>query len=259
MKLDQLKYRPPVFWVPFTAILLIWLVYYLDWRFYLGWRDYGIQPRKISGLKGILLSPFLHGSISHLWNNTLALLITLPLICYYYYNHWKTLVFGGILLSGIGTWLIAESGNHIGASGLVYVLTSYLFFTGIRSKQYKLMAVSLVVVLIYGSSVWYMFPDIEQGISWQGHLSGFLSGIILSYSLEKPQFEPHYKYDWQRPDFDESKDEFIRNFDKSGNFRPLPLLRIDDMGYVYNDSFHYKLNNNLTIKTTLRQSYEFYI
>lgn len=259
MKLDQLKYRPIVFWVPFTAILLIWLVYYLDWRFYLGWRDYGIQPRKISGLKGVFFSPLLHGSVKHLFNNSLALAMLLPLICYYYFNNWKTIISYGVLFAGLGTWIIAESGNHIGASGLVYVLTSYLFFTGIRSKQYKLMAVSLVVVLIYGSSVWYMFPDIEQGISWQGHLSGFLVGLILSFILQKPQFEPIYTYEWQKPDFDESKDEFIRNFDKNGNFRPLPLLRIDDMGYVYNDSFHYKLNNNLTIKTTLRQSYEFYV
>lgn len=247
MNLDQLKYRPPVFWVPFTAILLIWLVYYLDWNYFLEWKDYGIRPRTFSGLKGILFSPFLHGSISHLWNNTLALFITLPLICYYYFNHWKTLVFGGILLSGIGTWFIAESGNHIGASGLVYVLTSYLFFTGIRSKQYRLMAISFLTVILYGSSVWYMFPDIEKGISWQGHLAGFLSGIILSYSLEKPQFEPYYKYDWQRPDFDESKDDFIRQFDKKGNFKPLPLLRKDELGYVYNETFH-RLNGKRTEK-----------
>lgn len=237
MKLDQLKYRSHVFWVPFAFILTIWMVYYLDWRYFLEWNDYGVIPRTTEGLRGVLFSPFLHGSIMHLWNNTIALAVLLPLICYYYFNNWKILVFGGILLSGIGTWLIAKTGTHIGASGLIYVLTSYLFFTGIRSKQYRLMALSFLMVILYGGSVWYMLPDVEEGISWQGHLAGFLSGMFLSYVLEKPQFESYYKYDWQYPDYDESKDEFIKQFDAKGNFKPLPLLRIEADGYVYNETF----------------------
>lgn len=240
MKTDQLTLRKHVFWVPFAFILVIWLVYYLDWRYFLDWKSLGIVPRTFKGLRGILFSPFLHGSVQHLWNNTLALVILLPLTCYYYFKNWKTLIFAGITLSGVGTWLIAKTGTHIGASGLIYVLTAYMFFTGIRSKQYRLMAVSLVVVMFYGSSVWYMLPDIEEGISWQGHLAGFLSGLGLSYLLKKPQFESKYKYEWQHPDYDESKDDFIRQFDAKGNFNPLPLLRKDADGYIYNDTFHRK-------------------
>lgn len=240
MKTDQLTFKPQIIWVPFVALLVIWVVYYLDWRFFLEWKQYGIVPRTFKGLRGVLFSPFLHGSVQHLWNNTLALLILLPLICYYYFKNWKVLIVSGILLSGIGTWLIAKNGVHIGASGLIYVLTSYMFFTGIRSRHYRLMAISFVVVMLYGGSVWYMLPDIEEGISWQGHLSGFLSGLILSFMLDKPQLEPQYKFDWQHPDFDESKDHFIRQFDKNGNFNPLPLLRTDVNGYTYNDTFHRK-------------------
>lgn len=250
MKVDQLKYRPQVFWVPFAFLLAIWLVYYLDWRYFFEWKDYGILPRTFKGLRGVLFSPFLHGSIQHLWNNSLALLVLLPLICYYYFKNWKTLIFGGILLSGIGTWLIATSGNHIGASGLIYVLTSYMFFTGIRSKQYKLMAVSFVMVILYGGSVWYMLPNIEEGISWQGHLAGFLSGLLLSYVLERPRFESQYTYDWQYPDYDESKDDFIKQFDTNGNFNPQPLLRRDFQGYIYNDTFHRK---HCPLQSTLYQ------
>src|SRR5690606_10402502 len=241
MKIDPLHYRSEIFWVPFAFVIAIWAVYYLDWNYFLEWKEWGIVPRTFRGLRGIFFSPFLHGSIGHLWNNTLALVLLLPLICYYYYKYWKILVFGGIMLSGIGTWLIAENGTHIGASGLIYVLTSYLFFTGIRSKQYRLMAISFLIVILYGSSVWYMFPDVEEGISWQGHLAGFFSGILLSFLLKKPQFEPQYKYDWQRPDFDESQDDFIRQFDKNGNFRPLPLLKKGDDGYVYNERFYIKM------------------
>lgn len=245
MKTDELKYRPQVVWVPFASLLALWVAYYLDWRYFLEWNDFGIVPRTLKGLRGVLFSPFLHGSVQHLWNNSLALLVLLPLTCYYYYKNWKTLIFGGILLSGIGTWIIAKSGTHIGASGLIYVLTAYMFFTGIRSKQYRLMAISFLMIILYGGSVGYMLPDIEEGISWQGHLAGFLSGLLLSYLLDKPQLEPQYKYDWKRPDYDESKDDFIRQFDRNGNFNPLPLLRTDADGYVYNDTFHRK-NGNFT-------------
>src|SRR5690606_41350609 len=82
MKTDQLTLRKHVFWVPFAFILVIWLVYYLDWRYFLDWKSLGIVPRTFKGLRGILFSPFLHGSVQHLWNNTLALAILLPLTCY---------------------------------------------------------------------------------------------------------------------------------------------------------------------------------
>lgn len=238
METDQLKYRPAVFWVPFIFILTLWLIYYLDWRYFFEWNNYGIVPHTFKGLRGVFLSAFLHGSVQHLWNNTIALAVLLPLICYYYYQNWQTLVFGGIVLSGLGTWLIATSGTHIGASGLIYVLTAYMFFTGIRSKQYRLMAISFLMIILYGGSVWYMLPDVEEGISWQGHLAGFISGFMLSYILKKPQLEPQYKYNWQHPDFDETKDDFIKQFDSKGNFKPLPLLHTDAQGYTFNDTFY---------------------
>lgn len=251
MKIDQLTFKKETVWVPFTFILIIWLVYYLNWSFFLELNNFGIIPRTTVGLRGVLFSPFLHGSIQHLWNNSLALLVLLPLTCYYYYKNWKVLVFGGILMSGVGTWLIAKTGTHIGASGLIYVLTAYMFFTGIRSKQYRLMAISFLMIILYGGSVWYMLPDVEKGISWQGHLAGFISGIILSYVLKRPQFELEYKYAWQHPDYDESQDEFIKQFDSKGNFRPLPLLRKDIDGYVYNETFHKKLEQHNKVFTIL--------
>src|SRR5690606_39942568 len=101
----------------------------------------------------------------------------------------------------------------------------YMFFTGIRSKQYRLMALSFVIVLLYGGSVWYMLSDIEEGISWQGHLAGFISGLILFFLLHKPQFEPQYTYDWQHPNYNELKNDFIRQFDAKGKFNTLQIGR----------------------------------
>src|SRR5690606_9039145 len=74
--------------------------------------------------------------------------------------------------------------------------------------------------------------------------AGFISGFLLSYILKKPQFEPEYKYDWQHPDYDERSDDFIKQFDANGNYNPLPLLRKDTNGYIYNETFHRKNNSN---------------
>jgi len=94
----------------------------------------------------------------------------------------KVLLFG-ILFSGLITWVIGRPSYHIGASGIIYLLASFIFFKGIFTKHYRLVALSLVVVFIYGSLLWYIFP-MENGISWEGHLGGFLSGLDISIKME---------------------------------------------------------------------------
>lgn len=232
-----------MFYFPFLTLLSIWSIYYLDWNYFLELNQYGIAPRTLKGLRGIFFSPFLHGSLSHLWNNTLALIVLLPLMVYYYQKNWVKTILFGTLLSGFGTWAIAQHGIHIGASGVIYMLVAYMFFSGMLSKHYRLMAIALVVVVLYGSLVWYMFPNVEEGISWQGHLAGFLSGLLLSLLLDRPKYEPKYTFDWQQPDFDESQDDFISQFDANGNFNPQPKVYIDEKKYVFplNQNNHRKL------------------
>lgn len=240
MQYDRLTYRPAVALFPFLFILLIWGVYYLDWYYFLDWKSLGILPRQWSGLKGILFSPLLHGSIEHLWSNTTAMALLLPLMIFYYRKNWLRIFFWGWFFSGLGTWLIADRGIHIGASGIIYVLVAYLFFSGLLSKHYRLMAISFVVVLLYGGAVWFMFPEMKEGISWQGHLAGFLTGSVLAFVLDLPNYAPRYRYEWQDPNFDEQSDPFIRQFDKNGQFNPLPLLTKDAQGFVYNQSYRKK-------------------
>lgn len=222
MQEKKFEYHHAVFLVPFLSLLAIWLVYFLNWKYFLQLNEYGIYPRSISGLRGVVFSPFLHGDISHIINNSIALLVLLPLLVFFYKDRYIKVLLLGLLFSGLGTWLIGRPSFHIGASGLVYVLTSFIFFSGIRAKYYRLMAVSFIVVVIYGSSVWYMFPDIKEGVSWEGHLAGFLIGTFLAFGFEKQNYEPYYKYDWQRPDFDPSKDAFMMHFDENGQFNPKP-------------------------------------
>ena len=202
--------------IPMVLVLLIWTVYLIEIRFSLNFNNYGILPRTFKGLRGIIFSPFIHGSAKHLFNNTVPLAVLSATLLYFYKKNAFTVIVFGVLLSGILTWLIGRESYHIGASGLIYVLASFIFFKGIFSKYYRMVALSLVVVFIYGSMLWYIFP-VKDEISWEGHLSGFLVGLIFAYFLKTPM--PEIKlYDWQREDFNEEEDEFLQHFDENGNF-----------------------------------------
>ena len=139
---------------------------------------------------------------------------------FYRQQFWKVL-FLGILFSGIGTWLIGRNSYHIGASSLVYCLVSFIFFKGILSKYYRLVALSLTIVLLYGGIIWYMFPNAEtlnRGVSWEGHFAGFVTGLTMGIFIKTPQFEKPIFYDWEHPDFDPSDKPFFKQFDENGNF-----------------------------------------
>jgi len=99
------------------------------------------------------------------------------------------------IVSGVLLWIIGGTGNHIGASGIVYGLASFLFWSGVIRRNLLLMRISLVVVFLYGGMIWWMLP-IKEGVSWEGHLSGALVGLILAifYRNSGPK-RPIYKYE----------------------------------------------------------------
>lgn len=201
---------------PILFVLLIWLVFWFEIRFGFDFNYLGVRPREPLGLRGIIFSPFIHANIKHLFNNTIPLFV-LSMALFYFYRtiSWKIL-FYGILFTGLLTWIIGRPSNHIGASGVIYLLASFLFFKGIFSKYYRLIALSFIVVFLYGGMLWFVVP-VEPGISWEGHLSGLLVGLALAY-LYKQQFAEPPKYEWERPDYNEEDDEFMRHFDENGNF-----------------------------------------
>ncbi|WP_394970284.1 rhomboid family intramembrane serine protease [uncultured Croceitalea sp.] len=213
---NNFKFSNSVLFGPLLAILSIWTVFWIEIRFGINFNDFGINPRKVTGLRGILLSPFIHGSVEHLYNNTIPL-ATLVAAIFYFYNKdaLKVLLFG-LLFSGIITWFIGRPSYHIGASGLIYVLVSFIFFKGILAKHYRLIALSLAIVFLYGSMIWYIFP-IKEGISWEGHLSGFLVGLLLAF-IYKTKLPQEKRYSWERDDYNEEEDEFLKHFDEDGNF-----------------------------------------
>jgi len=126
----------------------------------------------------------------------------------------------GIFFTGLFTWIIGRPALHIGASGIIYMLTAFLLFKGIFSKQYQLTALSFAVIFLYGSFLWYLFP-IDPEISWEGHLSGFFVGIVFSLIFRKNHLE-NKKFVWEHEDFDPEEDDFLKQFDEDGNFIETP-------------------------------------
>ena len=210
------KYYTGVVGFPILFVLIIWITFWFDMKFNLNLKSYGIYPRSIKGLIGVLFSPFVHSSLEHLVNNSIPLFILSSFIFFFYKKlSWRIITLG-ILFSGIFTWIIGRNSFHIGASGLIYVLMSFILFKGIFSKNFNLMALSLVVVFIYGSLVWYIFP-LKQNMSWDGHLSGFLIGFLFALYF-KQNVPKKYSYDWEKENFDVKNDPFISQFDSEGNF-----------------------------------------
>ena len=213
---NRLDFTPEVIGYPLFFVLLLWIVFWIESRFGFNFNIFGIYPRTAEGLVGIFGGPFVHGSLEHLFNNSIPFFVLSTALFYFYRNiRWKVLFFG-LILTGLGTWLIGRPSLHIGASGVVYMLVAFLFFKGIFSKQFQLTALSLVVVFLYGGLLWYVFP-IDPGISWEGHLSGFFVGFLFSF-LFKGVSLANKKYDWQKDDFEPENDPFIRQFDEHGNF-----------------------------------------
>ncbi|MGB7786795.1 MAG: rhomboid family intramembrane serine protease [Salinimicrobium sp.] len=215
---------------PLAFVLLIWLVFWAEVRFGFNFNTFGIYPRTIKGLRGILFSPFVHSDLEHIFHNTVPLFV-LSMSLFYFYRKisWQVL-FYGLLLTGILTWAIGRPSYHIGASGIIYMLAGFLFFKGIFSKYYRLVALSLIVVFLYGGLLWYVAP-IDPHISWEGHLSGLISGLLFAVVYRK-DIAKAPKYEWERDSYKEEDDPFMKHFDKDGNFIEDPD-EDEDPEYIY--------------------------
>lgn len=186
---NHFKFSLSVFVLPLLFVLSLWFIFWFEINFKINLTEYGIHPRTFTGFRGIVFSPFLHGSMEHLYNNSIPLFMLVAALRYFYREHFFKIIGLGILLSGFLTWIIARDSYHIGASGLIYVLVSFMFFKGIKTKYYRLVALSLLIVMLYGSLIWYVFPDVEEGISWEGHLAGLITGFVFAQIFKTPEIK----------------------------------------------------------------------
>jgi membrane associated rhomboid family serine protease len=185
----------------FLLLILLWSIYSLETFYPKEFVELGILPQTLSGLKGVLFSPLIHSpsDVSHLLNNSLPAAILLASIVYYYREIAFKIILFSWFFSGFFVWAFAQSkGYHIGFSGVIYAFVGFLFTSGTLRKFRPLQGISLFVVFVYGSLIWGVFPTGEP-ISWEGHLSGLIVGVILAFIYRKqgPQ-APKYQYEIEK-------------------------------------------------------------
>lgn len=186
---------PAVFIILITAIQIFSSVLGLE----LG--VYGTYPRDLTGFRGVFFSPLLHSGWPHLLSNAPPLFILSSLILYFFPRIGKKSIAMMYILTGVAVWLFARSVFHIGASGVVYALVAFVFWSGIFRKNVKSMALGLIVMFYYGSLFMGILPG-QEGISWESHLFGGLVGIFVAYwfkgDIEKD--EEKKEFDWEKED-----------------------------------------------------------
>jgi membrane associated rhomboid family serine protease len=209
--------------IPGIFVFFMFLVKVIELLFNIDSLHLGIHPLAVDGVPGILMSPFIHKDFEHLFNNSLPLFFLSVALFYFYSDVAVKIFFLNYLITGILVWVAGRDAWHIGASGLVYGLASFLFFSGIIRGYYRLIALSLLVVFLYGEMVWGIFPGTYENVSWESHMLGFFAGIFLSiwYRNEGPQKPVH---EWLEEE--EPENEYMEEFDDE-SFR-LEDKQIDD-------------------------------
>jgi membrane associated rhomboid family serine protease len=168
------------FSIPIRMVFIMWLVYFIDSMYAFDFAVFGLYPRELPGLMGVLFMPFIHGSLPHLMSNTFPLLFLGVTLFYFYDRIAIRVFFECYIATGLMTWFFARQSIHIGASGIVYAIASFLIFFGLFRHDAKSMIISFTIVLLYGSLVYGIFPA-QPGVSWESHLFGAIVGAFVAY------------------------------------------------------------------------------
>jgi len=192
-------------------VALLWLIQLANWGLDVGPEQFGIRPRKLAGLHGILFAPLLHGDFGHLIANSVPLVVLGTVMLHLYPSAALKVLPAVFLGPGLAVWLFARGGVHIGASGLVYGLVSYVLAAGLIRRDRRAIAASLLVCFMYGAMVWGVLP-IQQRVSWETHLAAALIGLVLAIALRRLDIPPRTRYAWE-DETDESEPEPSSNTD----------------------------------------------
>ena len=158
-------------------------------------KQYGLRPREWRGIKGIASMHFLHSDWNHILNNSISFLVLNTMLFFYYRKVSFRVLFTLMFVGGILLWLGGRSSNHIGASLVIFGEAAFLFFSGLFSRSPMMLRIGLVVAFYYGSMIWGVFP-IDPSVSWEGHLSGAIVGIVMAW-IHKDKVPPRKKYSFE--------------------------------------------------------------
>jgi membrane associated rhomboid family serine protease len=194
-------------------VVLLWLIHLMNWGLELDPWPFGLRPREWSGLVGIVTAPLVHSDFAHLFANSVPL-ATVGAAMLFLYPRSALRVLPAVYLGpGVLVWLFGRDSVHLGASGLVYGLVSYVFVAGLLRRDRRAIAASLLVVLMYGSLAWGVLP-IQPGVSWETHLSAAVIGALLALALRKLDIPPRKRYAWEdQPTEDDDEEIAVANGD----------------------------------------------
>jgi membrane associated rhomboid family serine protease len=164
-----------------VIVSIPWLVYLINSAVPVDLRLYGLRPRHIDGLWGIICAPFLHVNYSHLIANSGALFVLLIVALAYSRRLTFTAVVIISVFGGGLVWIFGKDNTiHMGASGIIFGLISFLIFIGLFRREWRALAVSVAIFILYGGAILSLLYDIP-GVSWEGHAFGFLCGVLAAW------------------------------------------------------------------------------
>lgn len=214
--LEKKIFRYSLF-IPLLFLFAMWIIKITESTLGISLVNLGMYPRHQQGLPGIIMSPLIHGDWQHLFGNSASFLVLATALFFFYRKLALRIFIINYLLSGILLWLGGRQVWHIGASGVIYGLAAFLLFSGIFRKDVRLLTISLIVVFLYGSFFWGLFP-IKENISWDGHLMGAASGTILASIFHK-YGPPRPRYDWEEEEDDEEESEGEEEGEEHNNLK----------------------------------------
>lgn len=188
--------------LPAAFVFVFWMVEIAERTLGISLVRFGVYPLHVKGLPGILFSPFIHASFNHLISNSIPFFILMATLIYFYRKISYRIFIQLYLLAGICLWIFGREAWHIGASGVVYAMAAFHFASGIIRNDVRLLTISVVVVFLYGGLIWGLFP-IDPTVSWEGHLWGAISGVILAFYYRKYILRRD-KFDWEEEDEEDS-------------------------------------------------------
>jgi membrane associated rhomboid family serine protease len=200
--------------IPLLFVILIIIIKIFEYSSGFSFTSFGIYPGRTEGLRGIILSPLIHANYSHLFSNAVPLMILGFSLFYFYPESSVKVALIIYFVTNVFVWLFGRPSFHIGSSGIVYGLAAFIFFSGIFKRDTRAITLAVLVTFIYGGMVWGILP-IEEGISWESHLSGGFIGLVCAVMFKGK--DKYRRYEWEDEESDISPGKLEIRYDDENN------------------------------------------